>query len=309
MMVAAMALRIPFIGRRRKRDERKTDRWIRLLRLPEGIVLPVEIASYGERVSAALLDFVLLHLLFFGGAYLIYELPLGLDHWHQFILLLLLYFLLRVGFFMVMELVFQGRTPGKMLIGLRVIDRRGGPLRRHSIIARNLTREVEMYIPLVLGLIGLNDSSSELAMISLGWLALLVFFPLFNRDRMRLGDLIGGTWVIHEPKLAKETDLVDVVTSAGLRRAPRHHFTTAQLEHYGIYELQTLERVLRADSPDTRELRQKVADTIAQRIGFGHRKIGNPDVFLQDFYIAQRDRLETMLRHGQRRERKHSASS
>ncbi|WP_432289383.1 hypothetical protein SLT36_32020 (plasmid) [Aminobacter sp. BA135] len=32
------------------------------------------------------------------------------------------------------------------------------------------------------------------------WALLFALFPLFTRDRMRIGDLLAGTWVIEAPK-------------------------------------------------------------------------------------------------------------
>ena len=293
-------------GKQKKRRARQPQGLNRDLRLPEGIVLTVDIAAFGQRIAAAAVDFILLHVLFFLLIYVVLQVFPDID-WEAgtaIIVLLLSYFSLRLGFFTVMEIGYRGMTLGKMLVGIRVIDRRGGPLRRRAIIARNLTREIEMFIPFQLALVSLGNNHEVTSIIGFAWTALFVFFPLFNRDRMRIGDLIGGTWVIEEPKEKIEEDLAGNAVRVGLRTANRHAFTPAQLEHYGIYELQTLERVLRVDGPSKFDLQREVAHKIADRIGYDRAKIGNAGGFLQDFYIAQRDRLETLMRHGDRRERK-----
>ena len=41
----------------------------------------------------------------------------------------------------------RGITPGKRVFGLRVIDRGGGALRADAVIARNLMREIEVFLP------------------------------------------------------------------------------------------------------------------------------------------------------------------
>ena len=57
-------------------------------------------------------------------------------------------FVVRNLYFIHFELSWRGATPGKRIVGIRVIDRRGGPLLPAAVIARNLTREVEIFIPL-----------------------------------------------------------------------------------------------------------------------------------------------------------------
>lgn len=291
---------------------RMAQRFRRALTLPEGIAIPVEIAPFAERVSAAAIDFVVLHMIFGIYAYLMLSFvdALGLtgrtESVISFLTVLLGYFGLRVAFFTVMELHYQGQTLGKKVIGLRVIDRRGGPLTSGAVIVRNLTREVEMFLPFQYLLVLPFVRDTELLLAALAWLAIFVLFPLFNRDRMRLGDLIGGTWVIRDPRPKMERDIA-AIAAKGRDGAnePAFIFTAQQLEHYGIYELQTLERVLRTDGPEQGTLQRRVAGTIAEKIGYDDPRIDTEAAtFLNDFYVAQRERLETLLRHGERRERK-----
>src|SRR5205814_1864442 len=83
-----------------------------------------------------------------------------------------------------------GATPGKRLIGLRVIDRAGGPLRPEAVVARNLMREIEVFLPLsLLFLPKLTGADTLIQVLLLVWAGLFLFMPLFNRDRLRLGDL------------------------------------------------------------------------------------------------------------------------
>ena len=122
------------------------------------------------------------------------------------------------------------------------------------------------------------------------------FFPLFNRDRLRVGDLVAGTWVVVVERAKLSHDLV-----AGTRRGQRH-FPEAALRDYGIYELQTLETVLRGE-------REQAIATVAQTI---RGKYDLPDDhddygFLADFYAALCARLEQRMALGERRASKHEA--
>ena len=93
-----------------------------------------------------------------------------------------------------------------------MIDRAGGPLMPAAVVARNLTREVEMFIPLgVLMTWGRTETggvSWENLAVAV-WLLFFAALPFINRDRMRGGDLIAGTMVISMPKRVLSGDLVE----------------------------------------------------------------------------------------------------
>jgi len=120
-------------------------------------------------------------------------------------IVLFIYFLIRNIYFIFFEIAWRGATPGKRVIGLRVIDRHGGPLLPTAVIARNLTREVEMFLPLGILLSwgrpaeGVTDWEQFFLAI---WMLFFGLLPAINRDRMRGGDLIAGTMVIALPKRA-----------------------------------------------------------------------------------------------------------
>jgi hypothetical protein len=127
----------------------------------------------------------------------------------------------------------------------------------------------------------------------LAWTGLFLFFPMFNKDKMRVGDLLAGTWVISAPRRKLAVDLLDTEAPA----VPRFRFTEAQLDVYGVFELQTLERVLRDAQP---EAITTVAYTIRNKIGLGHQA-GDDHEFLLSYYDAIRARMERGLLFGKRR--------
>ncbi|HYM03599.1 MAG TPA: RDD family protein [Stellaceae bacterium] len=260
---------------------------------PEGVPLPVEIADVGERVTAFALDLfiwlcativlVILFIVLAAGGFK----ALGLNG----LLVaatatLFIAFVVRNLYFIHFELSWQGATPGKRIVGLRVIDRSGGPLLPGAVIARNLTREIETFMPLGI-LLTLSARNSLWQNLLLGgWLLLFAALPLFNRDRLRAGDLIAGTIVIALPKRVLLGDLVDT--------AARFQFSGPQLGAYGAFELQILEELLRRpESAETRRLRRDVTDKIRRKIGFAPEiASGETAAFLRDFYTAERAFLE-----------------
>jgi len=99
---------------------------------------------------------------------------------------------------------------------------------------------------------------------TLGWMGILVLLPLFNKDRLRAGDIVGGTWVIDLPRSGL---LRDVVSNAPRNiGTQRYEFTQEQLDVYGIYELQTLEEVLRTGGQNSSKWQNEVARRIQRRI-------------------------------------------
>jgi uncharacterized RDD family membrane protein YckC len=276
-------------------------RRFREIETPEGVLIPVELASYGERAAAFLLDLFFWLLATVAVAILIGALiALPFVRTTGVIAITVLAFMsffIRNIYFIHFELAWQGATPGKRLLGLRVVDRAGGPLLPGAVIARNLTREMEAFLPLAL-LLTVGGAAAWQNLLLGAWLGAFALLPLFNRDRMRGGDFIAGTIVIAVGKRVLEGDLAE---------APGHFaFTGRQLDAYGAFELQVLEELLRAaPSDDTARLRREVCDKICRKIGWPGAVAGSEtDRFLRDFYTAERAHLERAQLFGKGREDK-----
>ncbi len=271
----------------------------RSLVTPEGVDLHLSLAEFGQRAGAFMIDLVamILALVVFSILCLILVASLGMQSVEiGAIIWLLGFFLLRNFYFILFEMGPRAATFGKRMLGLRVVARGGDRLTADRVIARNLMREIEFYLPL--SFLGYNVAEGSAggwtALAGLLWTGLFVIFPFFNQDRLRIGDLLAGTWVVNVPKRKLGIDRLQQES-----RAESFAFTEAQLDVYGIYELQTLEEVLRNDHPDTIAT---VAATIRHKIGAA------PDGFDRDFlvayYDAARGRMERGLLFGKRREDK-----
>jgi uncharacterized RDD family membrane protein YckC len=268
---------------------------------PEGIAIPVEIADYAERVGAFLIDLVI-WLLTLVVIFLSILFSIGRvgSPGIAFAIALFVSILILNFYFIYFEIAWRGATPGKRLVGLRVIDRHGGQLLPTAIIARNLTREVEMFIPLGQLLISWGGSKNWGDLAPALWMLFFAVLPAINRDRMRGGDLIAGTIVIALPKRAMSSDL-----AAG---AVQFTFTEQQLKAYGAFELQVLEELLRRpDSPDSARVLNEVRDTICRKIGWSAPvPINQTAHFLRDFYTAERAFLERAQLYGKARADKYA---
>lgn len=276
---------------------------------PEGVELHVELAERGERAGAFLIDALFISVavvaIIFGALYLLhilrgYSIALGL----------IAFFFIRTFYFSFFELAWRGRTPGKRLLGIRVIDRAGGPLRASSIVVRNLMREIEVFLPLSVMILPAESGHQGLVRLSLtAWIGIFALMPLFNRQGLRIGDMVGGTLVVAAPKAALLPDLVENAVSplgrdtigATAPAAEKYAFTPQQLDFYGIYELQTLEAVLRRTDPHAAGTRREIAERIRKKIGWAQTQSEQDLAFLNAYYTGLRGRLESRLLFGRRR--------
>jgi len=149
---------------------------------PENVIFGYNVAGIGSRFLAALLDtfliliiqiLVMLPILFFIGIKSVAE---NLTSWIV-ALLGLLSFLFLWGYYIFFELVWNGQTPGKRLVGLRVVRRDGTPITLSEAFIRNLVRIVDL-MPTGYGV------------------GLIVMF--IDAQSRRLGDLAAGTLVVHD---------------------------------------------------------------------------------------------------------------
>lgn len=279
----------------------------RMLVTPEGLALPLTVGSRGSRAGALLLDltFIVLGLL----AFLIAMAALGFSLLDLsdvedvnpvlevlVVIIILIMFFARYGYFLYFELGPRSATPGKRLLGLRVAARDGGQLTAEMVIARNLVRDIEVFLPTIF-LLGGGQEAGAVGLAAFVWLAVFVLFPFFNKDALRAGDVVAGTWVV-EARSAKLKEAMSLAPD----RSTDYQFGDEELAVYGEHELQVLEKVLRQDKP---EALREVADAITNKIGW-QLGLGDEREFLEAFYAALRGHLESGMRFGKRKKDKHS---
>ncbi len=97
------------------------------------------------------------------------------------IVLIVVPFCLYWGYFAFFEILWQGRTPGKRVAGIRVIHQTGRPMSSIECIGRNLIRAIDGQ-PAPLYIVGL-------------------VCMMCNRQNRRIGDYIAGTIVVHDKAL------------------------------------------------------------------------------------------------------------
>jgi uncharacterized RDD family membrane protein YckC len=301
---------------------------------PEGLSLPFVVGPVGDRITAFLLDFLVMVVAMVGVwvVALIAE-QLGMKELGLSVAILVV-FLLWNFYFIYFEAHRGGVTFGKRKAELRVISRDGGPLTAEAVVARNLMRNLEFQLPVLVILAPgamLPEAPVWGRLIAAVWFLAFAFMPLFNKDRLRCGDLVAGTIVVKAPVAVLLGDLTARGTDRGGERAAERPgarwsppppkpafapepvvaeefpFTRQQLDIYGIHELQVLENLLRRDDQGVLDGRilEEVCDKIKTKIGWPRdRWAVPPRRFLDAFYRAQRARLEAKMLFGQRQERK-----
>jgi hypothetical protein len=175
-------------------------------------------------------------------------------------------FVVETGYFIFWEMVTNGRSPGKMSVGLRVVRRDGMPIDLRSSVLRNLLRGVDM-LPenYVIGLVSM----------------------LLSPSGERLGDHVAGTLVIRldRPQAAPELE----ASPHGVAPA----LTRMQLSKIGPREVQLLRATLRRISSLSDErsaaLVKEVAETIRTRLELAELPSPDPLTFLRELLaLAER---------------------
>ena len=269
---------------------------------PEGVVLHLELPTASERVGALTTDIALIVAILAAFSLAVFLAALATRSWSvepYLIIWLLGAFVLRNFWFIYFETGPRGATPGKRWFGLRVAARNGEPLSPDAVVARNLVRELELFLPL--SALAYHSDSGPLdaltAILALSWTLIFLLFPLFNRDRLRVGDLLAGTFVVRAPRTLLQADATGAETA-------QLAFSNAQLDVYGVFELQTLEELLRRANAGrlptaSGDPLAVVAETIRNRIGWTGPE--NDRDFLAAYYVAVRGRLEGQVLFGRRR--------
>jgi uncharacterized RDD family membrane protein YckC len=269
---------------------------------PEGVDLRLRIAEPAERAAAYLLDVIIIAvtlvvlLIAASGAA---GAAGSAASQVVTVIWMLGSFLIGNAYFIVLELSPRAATLGKRVMGIRVVARDGGRLTAEAVFVRNAMRELEINWPLrflLLALIGqlISPVVGWLALLGLGWALIFLFFPLFNRDRLRVGDFVAGTWVVKAPREPLSIDLLDAL-EAGRARYP---FSAEQANAYGVKELYVLEDVLRRKD---RQTLAAVAERIRAKIAWRPIDGETDEGFLAAYYGALRGRLERQLLFGRRR--------
>jgi uncharacterized RDD family membrane protein YckC len=255
---------------------------------PELVAIDMPVAGIGSRFVAILIDYLIWTVAIIGIIIVIALVDPSLYNFSQLgekwatAISILIPFLLFWGYFTLFEAFWDGRTPGKRMAKIRVIQRSGRGIGLFESMTRNLLRIVDQF-PFIY--------------------AVGVVSIFLTRDHQRLGDLAAGTLVIHDRENLAELS----TTSSGRtftsgmfdptplpeRRIAGPEVAAVRVQGLVAADLEVLEGFFarRLDfSLETRALlAQRIADGIRAKTGFAVPAGMSTETFLEEVARQLRD--------------------
>ena len=168
--------RFPILEPRMAQRDPPLDATIHVI-TPENIAFEYRLAGPFRRLPAFVLDFCAGSLLLI-GLWIVLSMTVAVASFNlAMALFILLFFVIWWFYGVLFETFLNGQTPGKYMLGLRVLTDTGEPINGMQATLRNLLRAADLFLPLV-----------ALVVMSL------------NRKYQRLGDLVAGTIVVVEER-------------------------------------------------------------------------------------------------------------
>jgi len=149
---------------------------------PEKIYFSFNLAGLGSRFAALLIDGIIQSVLaafFVAGFFLMgtsFSEEMTWFEWLVIAILIIGLFIIFYGYFIFFETIWNGQTPGKRAMKLRVIRDDGGAVTFVSVLIRNVLRLVDSLLGGAIGVISI----------------------LVSKKCQRLGDMAAGTLVVRE---------------------------------------------------------------------------------------------------------------
>ena len=250
------------------------------IRTPESIAFHYELAGLGSRFLAVAIDFFIQLVLMFGLLIVTGYALQGINRFLSSIHLkssqadsviaagaIVIVFIIFFGYFIAFEAWWNGQTPGKRAIGIRVVRDGGYPIGFTESVIRNLIRVIEV------------------ALFAYGVSAISAIVSAFNK---RLGDLAAGTIVVRDSSF----EVTNPARWLEGDEDPAPAMGVSGVSSLTDEELSVVHRYLERRS----QLQPEIAKQLAQRVAAALRPKLGPDA-------AQLDDHELLRRVGAARPR------
>lgn len=244
------------------------------LETPESVELEFNLAGIGNRAYALCLDYFVLGfvlviiLIIWAFVYLFIDtlnprVSQALGLW-LFAIQLIITFVIYVGYFVFFETLWQGQTPGKKWVNIRVISDDGTVVSLTQVVLRALLRPIDDV--LFMG----------------------AFLIIFTPKEKRLGDLLAGTVVIRqqEKKVNTELKLSPQAQTLALKMQQEAEITNLLPDDFALVREYLQRRYVM--TPEARnQVSVKISDRLKERINLETiRGNDNPELFLEAIYLA-----------------------
>jgi uncharacterized RDD family membrane protein YckC len=139
----------------------------------EAVVLDVRLAHWPSRLLARLIDFAAQFVLLIVGVLTLGRIAIDSDPALAVVIGIVLDVFIFIGYHVILETIWRGRTLGKAALGLRVVRDDGGPVRFRHALVRGLMFPLESWGPALVA-------------------------SIISKRSKRLGDMLAGTIVVLE---------------------------------------------------------------------------------------------------------------
>ena len=254
------------------------------LQTPESVELEFTLAGIGNRAYALLIDYIVLGVILIGFLLLwavlaiqladVIENFAGNNNRLQLWLLaiqILISFFVYVGYFVFFEALWQGQTPGKRYVKIRVIRDDGRPVRLQQSTLRALLRPVD-------------------DLFSIG-----VFLIALTKQEKRLGDFVAGTLVIQDerPIASASFPISDQAKDLATQLQIEANLSQLLPEDFAVIR-EYLQRRQAMTSEARTQLSRKLAHQVKEVIAL--EKVPpkvSADLFLEAVYLAYQQQSST----------------
>ena len=255
-----------------------------IIETPERVPIEFALASIGNRFLAVLIDhtiqFLTIGMIVYFVSWLIApeigdEPSIGVEDLRGWTLAVFIFIITALfsGYFVVFEWLWNGQTPGKRLLRLRVIRDDGRPIVFWEALIRNIIRLIDAF------------PGGVIPIYSVG---LIVIF--LNKSDQRVGDLFAGTVVIREPQdkapTFDETFTEEISDSAFRRVNPVTRFDS-DISGLTEDEMEIVETYLRRRWDLVERQRQWMAWRIALPIMFKLKPGYDPKTFTYEGFLEE----------------------
>lgn len=256
------------------------------VRSPEGVELTLPIATPAPRIAAYAIDFVFVAIIAFGLLVLLIMVdamsepikrladfgsdPNNLQRSQDalaamaplMVVLMIVFVFGELLYFGSWEVLTRGRTPGKYLLGLRVVGAAGEPLTVKAALLRNVLRAVDTL-----------PASYAVGLVTM----------IMSERGQRIGDHAAGTLVIRTDRVERPQELAlpDDLEPLALSRE--------QLARLGVRELSLARNTLRrfeATAEPRYELLQQAAEALVRRLELPPEHLHDPRRLLQRVLVT-----------------------
>lgn len=244
-----------------------------IIETPERVELHYVLASVGNRFLASAID----HLIQAGLLVAIGLITLAVQDWRvapgmgvwATAIAILIGFSIYWGYFVLFETIWNGQTPGKRLMKLRVVREDGRPVRFFDVFVRNILRLAVDFMP---------APSYAIGVISI----------IFSARSKRVGDFVAGTVVIKErateaPSLNEIISISEIEQRRIERAAPAPFVAdTRRLDERDLRALETfLKRRYELAEPSRSALAARIAYSVSTKLGIPASQIP-PENFIEE---------------------------